>query len=88
MTVIDEVVAELARARRLFPRREASAHEGFAVLYEEVDELWDEVKMQEQSREAMRKEALHCAAMAMRFVVDVLDMPPVSLPAGSDRSGQ
>lgn len=50
-----------------------SAHEGFAVLKEEVDELWDEVKAKQGSRdfEAMRKEAIQVAAMAMRFVVDI-----------------
>jgi hypothetical protein len=34
-----------------------SAHEGFAVLKEEVDELWDHVKTNQKRRdiEAMRK---------------------------------
>lgn len=52
-----------------------SAHEGYAVLLEEVDELWDEVKAKQGSRDLikMRKEAIQVAAMAMRFVVDVCD---------------
>lgn len=53
----------------------ASAHEGYAVLLEEVEELWKEVKRQERDPAAMRKEALHCAAMALRFIVDVCDVP-------------
>ena len=52
-----------------------SAHEGYAVLIEEVDELWEEVKRQERDPAAMRKEALHVAAMALRFIVDVCDLP-------------
>lgn len=50
-----------------------SAHEGYAVLLEEVDELWDEVKIRTdfRSREKMRKEAIQVAAMALRFVVDL-----------------
>ena len=50
-----------------------SAHEGFAVLMEEVDELWDHIKTKQKCRDlnAMRKEALQVAAMAIRFAVDV-----------------
>lgn len=52
-----------------------SAHEGYAVLKEEVDELWDEVKAKQGVRDLgnMRKEAIQVAAMAMRFVVDICD---------------
>ncbi|MBC9913142.1 hypothetical protein [Chitinophaga varians] len=44
-----------------------SPHEGFAVLKEEVDELWDEVK-KDSDRETMKKEAIQVAAMAIRFI--------------------
>lgn len=47
----------------------ASAHEGYAVLKEEVEELWDEIKGG-QDRDRMREEAVQVAAMAMRFVLD------------------
>ena len=48
-----------------------SVHEGYAVILEEVDELWDEVKRQTIDDGAMRKEALHVAAMAVRFLLDI-----------------
>lgn len=50
-----------------------SAHEGFSVLKEEVDELWDEVKAKQGARDVdkMRKEAVQVAAMAIRFILDV-----------------
>lgn len=50
-----------------------SAHEGFAVLKEEVDELWDQVKINQKKRdiEKMRSEAIQVAAMAIRFAADV-----------------
>jgi hypothetical protein len=50
-----------------------SAHEGWAVLKEEVDELWDEVKKNAKNRdpEKMLKEAVQVAAMGLRFIVDV-----------------
>lgn len=46
-----------------------SAHEGFAVLKEEVDELWDIVKTKQKDRDLnqMQSEALDVAAMALRF---------------------
>lgn len=51
----------------------ASAHEGWAILLEEVDELWDEVKLKPslRSQERMADEAIQIAAMAMRFLEDI-----------------
>lgn len=50
-----------------------SAHEGFAVLLEEVDELktWVWTNQRRRSIPEMRKEAMQVAAMAIRFVHDV-----------------
>lgn len=50
-----------------------SAHEGYAVLAEEVDELWDHVKVKQGKRDIpeMTYEAVQVAAMALRFIVDV-----------------
>ena len=49
-----------------------SAHEGFAVLLEEVDELKNEVwkKAEKRDIEKLRKEACQVAAMGFRFMVD------------------
>lgn len=67
-SVVSEVLDELRRARSKFPKFN-SAHEGYAVLLEEVDELWDEVK--HGSRERQCNEAVQVAAMALRFLIDV-----------------
>ena len=50
-----------------------SAHEGYAVILEELDELWDEVKCNASSRDIikMQKEAVQVAAMAIRFLTDI-----------------
>lgn len=50
-----------------------SAHEGFAVLLEEVDELKTHVWTNQRRRnlEAMRKEAIQVGAMALRFAAEV-----------------
>jgi len=70
-----EVAVEVAGAERKYSPFN-SAHEGYAVILEEVHELWDEVKKGGSSPRdpaAMRKEAIQIAAMALRFVRDVSD---------------
>ena len=44
-----------------------SEHEGYAVLLEEVDELWDEIK-NNSSKLVMAKEAIQVAAMVLKFL--------------------
>ena len=67
-----EVVWELGRAMENWPAFN-SAHEGYGVLLEEVDELWDHVKTNQKKRDipAMRKECIQVAAMAMRFALEI-----------------
>ena len=43
------------------------------MILEEVDELWDEIKLQTQRPEYLRKEAVHVAAMALRFLIDICE---------------
>lgn len=74
MAAASAAVEEAHGAARKWPPFN-SAHEGYAVLAEEVDELWDHVKTNQKRRDlaAMRAEAIQVAAMALRFVVDVCD---------------
>lgn len=69
------VQEEVRRAKQLWPRPFSCAHEGWAVILEELDELWDEVKLNQKKRDLdkMRKEAVQVAAMAIRFIVEVID---------------
>ena len=70
--LLEEVGAELLKAT-IKHRPMTGPHEGYAVILEELDELWDEVKAQVHDPAAMRKEALQVAAMAVRFIADVCD---------------
>lgn len=67
-----EAAAELYKAQQKHAPMH-SPHEGWAVIWEELDELWDEVRAQKPDRAKMRKEALQVAAMALRFISDVCD---------------
>lgn len=73
LEISHEVLDELERAYNKFPRQQSSAHEGFAVLKEEVDELWEEIKSKNCSLGCVRAEAIQVAAMAIRFIHDICD---------------
>jgi hypothetical protein len=70
---LDCVTEELERARDGHPPIN-SAHEGYSVILEELDEFWDEVKRKRSERdpEAMWSELVQVAAMAARTAEDVL----------------
>ena len=73
--VCAEVAMELLRAKGLFPDYFHNQHEGYAVILEEVDELWQEIKKNQHNYDlpAQRKEAIQAAAMLVRFVVELID---------------
>lgn len=70
--VLADIKAELKFAMSKYPAMN-SAHEGYGVLLEEVDELWEIVKVKQKNRDIvnMRKEAIQVAAMAIRFAIDI-----------------
>ncbi len=63
------VMAEVVRARAKHGDMH-SLHEGYAVLLEETDELWDAIKKQTPDRANIREELVQVAAMAWRMAVD------------------
>lgn len=69
-SVMDEVQGELEEAISQFSSF-ASQHEGYAVIKEELDELWDAIKSKEASTQDTMNEAIQVAAMAIRFLMDL-----------------
>ena len=67
---VARVVAEFERARASHAPMH-SPHEAYAVLLEEVDELWTEVKGNRGRHAAALTEAVQVAAMGLRYVVDL-----------------
>lgn len=68
--ILAEVMEEITKARfRFSPMK--SGHEGYAILLEEVDELWTEIKAKEPDWIKTRKEAIQVAAMAICLVAEV-----------------
>ncbi len=70
-----QALDEVHRAKLLWPGNANSAHEQFAVMYEEFDELKAHVWTNQKRRDlaAMRKEAIQVAAMALRFAAECCD---------------
>lgn len=72
-TVLAQVRAEVLRAQAKH-RPMSSPHEGYAVIAEEVDELWDDVKADRGRQATAMTEAIQIAAMGVRYVVDICAM--------------
>ena len=71
---LTEIQAEVLRAKQLFPTDFHNQHEAYAVILEEIDELWEEIKKNHKKYdlEAQRKEAKQAAAMLVRLMVELL----------------
>jgi hypothetical protein len=70
--VIDTVAGELAAECECAMAKFASfnsAHEGYAVILEELDEAWTEIKR--NNVELAIEEMVQVGAMALRFVVEM-----------------
>lgn len=73
---MDKVVADVCEELQAAIKTHSlftSAHHGYAVILEELDELWDEVKKKKSIRDVknMRAEAVQVAAMAMKFIISM-----------------
>lgn len=65
-----DVAAELARAK-VTHKPINSHHEAYAVLLEEIEEYWDEIKLKNKNTGRMYAELVQVAAMVQRIVEDL-----------------
>jgi len=72
LDTMNAVMAEIRSSREKWPAMH-SAHEGYAIILEELDELWQHVKTNQKHRNLpeMKKEAIQLAAMAISFAAEV-----------------
>ena len=73
------VVAELKKARQQHGPI-LSIHEGYSVILEELDEVWEEVrkKTRERNLNGLLKELIQVSAMAQKMAEDVI-IPQIQL---------
>ena len=69
---VNEVYFEAIRASGKYAPMN-SLHEGYAVILEELDELWEQVRKQNECRDSsiIHTELKQIAAMAVRTAVDL-----------------
>jgi len=72
LAIVELVKKEFHFATKKFDKFN-SEHEGWAVIKEEMDELWEAVRLKQSNperKDRMKDEAIQVAAMAIRFVHD------------------
>jgi NTP pyrophosphatase (non-canonical NTP hydrolase) len=77
--IIRMVEEELERANQLHRNTFASPHEGWAILKEEVDELFEEVREKNPDGDRLLEEAIQVGAMAMKFCMSLVEWPWIAL---------
>jgi len=65
--IVALIVDELSRANKVY-KPFNSAHEGYAVMLEEMDELFDEIRKKRPDISRMQDEAIQVGAMAIKFI--------------------
>ena len=74
--MLSGVLAEIGVELRSAVQKHASlnsAHEAYAVIAEELDEFWEQVKLKREHRNhfEMRRELIQTAAMCARAIIDL-----------------
>lgn len=71
---LDEVKGEVFKAKQQYQDNFVNQHEAYAVILEELDELWEEIKKNQKQYDliAQREEAKQTAAMLIRLMAELL----------------
>ena len=73
--ILEEVFNEVIDAQSKWNQFN-SLHEAYAIVLEEVDELWEEVRRSQKEPTRIKfakEEAIQVAAMAIRLILDCCD---------------
>ena len=64
-----QIEIEFLRASELYPNLHSN-HEAYAVIKEEIDELWDEIKKNKDvfGNKNIKKELIQIGAMVVRYL--------------------
>ena len=73
LKVAELLIKELKQANRMYGTSFTSPHEGYAVILEELDELFEEIRQKSPDKERLREEAIQVGAMAMKFIMSIED---------------
>ena len=82
--IVALIVDELSRANKVY-KPFNSAHEGYAVMLEEMDELFDEIRKKRPDKSRMLDEAIQVGAMAIKFIQSCCAEPIKSM--GQNKCG-
>lgn len=74
----EEVQLELQMAHKMHPRLLDDKHYAYAVILEELDEFWVEVKKKRSDKKRLLEELIQVAAMAQRAAEDMGLIPGVN----------
>jgi len=69
ISCLSQLIDEFIRATTKHPMPFHTTHEGYAVVAEELDEVWDAVRSNQKV--AAVKEAIETSAMGLRFAYDL-----------------
>ena len=68
--VLSDLMLELEKAEEKYPPFQ-NRHEGYGIILEELDELWEEIKKKNPDSSKLYTEALHVAVTAIRFNISL-----------------
>ncbi|SPF40773.1 conserved hypothetical protein [Candidatus Desulfosporosinus infrequens] len=79
------LISELERANKIYGTSFASPHEGYAVMLEEMEELFEEIRQKRPDKERLREEAIQVGAMAIKFILSLEKEANASSPMSQEK---
>lgn len=72
MSIHSKVLEEIRKIESgKYGRNYASHHEFYAVLKEEIEEVWEEIKKKDPDKEKIKKECIQVMAVLTRYLYQI-----------------